>query len=435
MFIAEPVLNRIYRAAMRSLLVFDEGHASPPMRCGPSGDSLLYIHIPFCESLCPYCSFHRVVYDAALARSYFDALHRELHLYRKHGFDFKGLYVGGGTPTVNLDYLEQTLGLVRELFSASEISVETNPNHLTDKTIERLKAAGTNRLSVGVQSFDDAILRRIGRYEKYGSGDRIRQRVEPLVGEFDTLNIDLMFNLPLQTPESLSRDLDILERLLPEQVTFYPLMVPPGIEKELTRTFGKVNFRTEKILYFMILGRMRSIYTGSTAWCFSRKASMIDEYIIAYDEYAGAGSGAFGYFNDRIHINTFSLDEYIRRARSGELPVTLTKRFSRKEKMYYYLLMKLFGLELSKEDFRAAFGADPGGALPLETGLLRALGCVTDTNGTLRLTDRGRYYWVMAMREFFIAVDTLREKCRELAGRPASRPAASAAPPKHGDEI
>ncbi|MEK7827486.1 MAG: radical SAM protein, partial [Thermodesulfobacteriota bacterium] len=100
-------------------------HLSPPDDPRPR---LLYLHIPFCERLCPYCSFNRFVFEENLCRDYFRALRKELLLYRDLGYDFGGIYVGGGTPTVLIDELTETIALARASFQIRELSVETNPN-------------------------------------------------------------------------------------------------------------------------------------------------------------------------------------------------------------------------------------------------------------------------------------------------------------------
>lgn len=414
MYLIEPFLNFFYRRTMRSVLRFGsvEDHPVPPRSPADTDDYLLYVHIPFCETLCPYCSFHRYAFTEELARPYFDALLTELSMYKKLGYDFKGIYVGGGTPTISLDGLMRVLDYCRAHFSIRELSVETNPNHLTDRHLTVLKNAGVNRLSVGVQSFDDTILKAIGRFEKYGSGREIQQKLKAAQGIFDTLNVDLIFNMPLQDDASLRADLDIIDRLLPDQVTFYPLMTAPSVEAALRSTLGAVDFRKEKRFYFTLLESMRKNYTGSTAWCFSRKKSMIDEYIIAYDKYVGAGSGSFGYFNACIYITSFSLEEYIGKIQKGELPITRVKKFTPQENRYYFLLMKLFGLALDKAAFQKAFGRPYTRELFFETLLLRLARAIRETGSIIQLTDRGCYYWVMAMREFFIAVDTMRDACR-----------------------
>ncbi|MCX8011749.1 MAG: radical SAM protein, partial [Desulfobacterota bacterium] len=134
--------------------------SSAPLSLLPNKENaplLLYLHVPFCEELCPYCSFHRIVFQESIAKEYFSALRREINLYKDLGYDFRAVYVGGGTPTVLIDELASTLERVKKIYSVAEISVETNPNHLTPNNLKLLKDIGVNRLSVGVQSFDDGL--------------------------------------------------------------------------------------------------------------------------------------------------------------------------------------------------------------------------------------------------------------------------------------
>lgn len=417
MYIIEPVVNRILRRSMRSVLRFSQAtELSVPEAPAGQERSLLYVHIPFCESLCPYCSFHRFVFEEQLAKKYFDALLREISMYRDRGYRFTGMYVGGGTPTIMLEPLLELVRIAREALGVKEISVETNPNHVTPAYLEPLSRAGINRLSVGVQSFDDTILRAIGRYEKYGCGQETFERLQQAAGLFDTLNIDLIFNMPLQNEKNLRHDLELIEELAADQVTFYPLMTAPSVAERLAQTLGPIDYKKEKRMYMIILEHMRRSYQSSTAWCFSRKAAMIDEYIIDYDSFVGVGSGAFGYFNDCIHINTFNLNDYIERVRAGRLPLGLFKQFTRRETLHYMLLMKLFSTELSKSFFETGQGRDFKKSLWPEMAMLRLIGALREEPDRLVLTDQGRYLWVMAMREFFIAVDTMRDVCRKQAG-------------------
>lgn len=145
-------------------------HALPPP--GETKGQTLYLHIPFCESLCPYCSFNRFLFEEARARSYFQKLWREMEMVKELGYDFSTLYIGGGTPTILIDELAKTIDLAKDMFSIAEVSCETNPNHLIPEYIEKL-SGGVQRLSVGVQSFDDELLRQMGRYQKFGSGTRL----------------------------------------------------------------------------------------------------------------------------------------------------------------------------------------------------------------------------------------------------------------------
>ena len=406
------VITQIVRREFSRALHFDEGlipHIPPPALMKPR---LLYLHIPFCESLCPYCSFNRVVLDRQVGHAYFQALRKELALYKDMGYGFSGIYVGGGTPTVMVDELADVLSLAKRLFPIHEISVETNPNHLTDDKLEILTQIGVNRLSVGVQSFDDGLLKKMERYDKYGSGEVIAERLSTVKGRFGTLNADMIFNFPTQTTAMLERDLDVLERIGMDQITYYPLMVSDSTRKIVAETLGKVSYREEEMLYRQILKRLREDYRFSSAWCFSRKASMIDEYIVDYDEYAGLGSGSIGFLSGVCYANTFDISRYIHQVTAGKLPLMASRTFSIRDMMHYDFMMKLFGTRLDLPALRDKFGSSPWRYLWFAILAFTLSGRVRYRPPTLHLTGKGCYAWVIMMREFFIAVNNFRDFCR-----------------------
>ncbi|MFC1993603.1 radical SAM protein [Chloroflexota bacterium] len=168
---------------------------------GGIGDEIsLYIHIPFCRTLCPFCCFNRYLFKEDKARQYFKNLKKELSLYIQRGFKFSSFYFGGGTPTVLMDELLGFIDYLKENFEVKEISLETTPREVTKENIELLKAAGINRLSIGVQSFDNDILQATGRMTY--TGEEAKEKLLMAQGNFDTLNVDLIFNFPSQPIEN-----------------------------------------------------------------------------------------------------------------------------------------------------------------------------------------------------------------------------------------
>lgn len=405
-------LKRTY-AKVLQLTEFGELYPPAPQ---PGKEYLLYVHIPFCEELCPYCSFNRVPFERELATSYFSALRNEVRIYRDLGYTFSAVYVGGGTPTVMPEDIAALLEELRKSFSVREISLETNPNHLRDDVVGLLKAGGVNRLSVGVQSFDDALLTKMGRYHKYGSGAEIRERLERYMGTFDTLNVDMIFNFPTQTREMLEGDLAVIKQINADQVTFYPLMVSTATRRELTRIFGPISYRQEKLLYQVILDGLDADYTPGTAWCFSRKKSMIDEYIVDHDEYVGVGCGSFGYVEGTVLSDTFSIPEYIATLAAGRLPLKARKRFSERDRIQYDFMMKLFSTSLDVSRAEEKFGGRFLKSLRKEVGFFSTVGALVRHDGTFRLTRKGLYLWVIMMREFFTGVNNFRDAARGVAG-------------------
>jgi len=408
---------------------------TPGIRNTPT---LLYMHVPFCEELCPYCSFNRVVFQEGLAREYYRALRKEILMYKSQGYDFQALYVGGGTPTILIDELEEAIHLIKENYHISEISVETNPNHLTNHNIERLKNMGVNRLSVGVQTFDNGILKALERYHKYGSGEEIVDRLKYTQGRFDTLNIDMIFNFPTQTMEILENDLSTLIGLGVDQITYYPLMVSAYTKDVMSKKLGVVNYEKGNKLYFKITEMLSAHYKASTAWCFSRNepvvgviektqnsklktqnsaegrpvTPIIDEYVVHYDEYAGIGSGSIGYLNGSAYANTFDIRAYIDQVNRGMLPITGKRVFSIKERLSYDFLMKLFGLSLDIEQMSVRNKVNAYRYLWPEILFFRLTGGLKKSGNVLHLTRKGQYYWVLMMREFFIGVNNFRDFCR-----------------------
>jgi len=403
------LLQREYAAAMR----FAEDDAFDVMPAAPAGPCQLYVHVPFCEVLCPFCSFHRVRYNESKTKRYFDALRREIRHYHDLGFRFSDVYVGSGTPTVNPDELLETLALVRSLSPVRTMSIETNPNHLQPDTLARYRDAGVTRLSVGVQSFDDGLLAGMDRLEKYGDGDLIRERLATAHGIFPTLNVDMIFNLPGQSLDLLDADLSALLALDVDQVSFYPLMTAPTARHKMEKSMGRSDPRVRHEMYERILDRLTPGYRPSSAWCFSRGQGMFDEYIIDQDDYVGVGSGAFSYVGGAMYSTTFSLNHYCRRVEGGQNGITQRHELGLKERMRYDFLVRLFGGELRRDYIEKRYGRAFALRMAPELLAMRLLGATQHDADAIRLTRRGMYCWVLMMAEFFNAVNDVREQMRE----------------------
>jgi coproporphyrinogen III oxidase-like Fe-S oxidoreductase len=411
--LAERIITSLLRPANRRILSLEvSGNATLPGPT-PGRQYLLYVHVPFCQRLCPYCSFNRFPFSEEAARVYFQRLRGEMRMVADKGYDFASVYVGGGTPTILVDELVATLDLARNLFRVNEVSAETNPNHLVPEVVDPL-VERVQRFSVGVQSFDDTLLKQMDRYDKYGSGTGILERLQSIAGRFHSLNVDMIFNFPSQTEESLIRDIDFLNESGANQTTFYPLMTSAAVRRTLARAVGKLSYRREGEYYRILSQALAGSFEPATAWTFSRTAGeMIDEYIVDYEEYVGIGSGSFSYLDGSIYVNTFSLREYEEAVSNGRLSVAATRGFRLREQMRYRFMMGLFGLRLDKAAFLRRFG------VPIEKGLagemlfMRAVGafCRNDSEA-ITLTPKGRYLLVVMMREFFAGVNNFRDQAR-----------------------
>ncbi len=342
-------------------------------------------------------------------------MRQEIRLLGESGYRLSDAYFGGGTPTVLPDELSSTIELLRQAHDLNSISVETNPDDLESTRMHQLQQSGVNRLSVGVQSFDDDLLQQMQRYEMYGSGQQSIQRIRGAEGVFDTLNIDMIFNFPRQSEASLRRDLDILtQELRVDQVSWYPLMSARSTRRPMQQHLGGgVDRSRERQFYELIVEHMLAAgYARSSAWCFSRQPGLLDEYIVENDEYVGLGSGSFSYLQGQLFASTFSINQYIRRVQTGRLGVVQGRTMRERDQMRYYLLMRLFSGSLNLDAAERQFGGRFQKVLFPELTALRIIRALRKGRSELRLTERGYYLWVRMMRQFFTGVSDLRDEMR-----------------------
>ena len=363
---------------------------------------MLYMHVPFCERLCPYCSFNRFPFSEERARPYFENMRKEMRMLKDLGYDFDSVYIGGGTPTIMIDELCDTIDQARELFNIQEVSSETNPNHLIPSYLDKLQGR-VQRLSVGVQSFDDGLLKQMDRYDKYGCGQEILERIQDASPYFVSMNADMIFNFPAQTEDILINDIERVIESGCTQTTFYPLMASPSVERSLARTVGKVDYAREQKFYEIIsellTGGPLHLFEHGSAWTFNKRNTsaagedaMIDEYVVDYEEYPAIGSGGITYLGSNLYVNTFSVKDYNKCIEAGHMSIMGKTTFSKRDRMRYRFMMQLFGLRLDKRQFKKDFGCSVEVGLPVEMAFMKASGAfATDNADELTLTPKGRY--------------------------------------------
>lgn len=409
------LFSTTFRAATQILLNIQSSADPMPLPKPRHGHTyMLYAHVPFCETLCPYCSFNRFIFEEARARTYFANLREEMRMVKSKGYDFETFYIGGGTPTVLLDELIQTIDLARSLFSIREVSCETNPNHLDQRLVDTL-GSRVQRLSVGVQSFDDHLLKKINRFDRFGSGEEVLKRIQGIAGGFNSLNIDMIFNFPGQDLAAIQQDTQMVNESGANQATFYPLMTSPSVERSLKSKVGVVGYQHEEEFYQTIVSEMAKDFEFSTAWTFSRKGGgLIDEYIVESEEYVGVGSGSFSYLNGGLFVNTFSTSLYQRYIEAGLSPITGKRLYGKFDQMRYRFMMELFSLRLDKTAWKKRFGRSVERSLPIEMAFFVANGAFSEnTPDALTLSPAGRYMLVVMMREFFAGINRVRDQARQ----------------------
>ena len=188
----------------------------------------VYIHIPFCENICSYCDFCKLKYNSEWISLYLESLKQEIETYYK-GEKIRTLYIGGGTPSV-LSMIELTkLFEILKLFDLSELeefTIECNIESITNEKLILFKKNNVNRLSIGVQTFNEKFIKLLNRNH---TKEEVEEKINmaKLVG-FDNINVDLMYALPGETMEDLECDVDEILRLNVPHISCYSLMIEPN---------------------------------------------------------------------------------------------------------------------------------------------------------------------------------------------------------------
>ena len=382
----------------------------------PGHQYLLYAHIPFCKTLCSYCTFHRFLFKEHKAREYFINLRKEMDYVKALGYDFTSMYIGGGTTTILEDELIRTIEHARTLFPGiKEVSCETDPLQIATPTFRNLKGL-VDRMSIGVQSFNDDILKMTERYDKFGSGALIYERLQEALELFPTTNVDMIFGFRGQNLEMLQRDMDLLVELNPRQITTYPLMVTSQTRKSVKQTIAAKGIELAD-QYAVIMNTLGNHYRQLTSWTFGRTHDEgFDEYVVDHDEYLGVGSGAFSFLGSSLYVNTFSLRRYNERIKAGMTGVERRRNFDKHAVLQYRLLLGLFSARLPRKYFREVHGVDLDKALFKEMLGLRIAGAIKDNPedpDNLIVTDAGKFLGLVMMKAFYSGMDNVRAELRK----------------------
>ena len=355
----------------------------------------LYIHIPFCTHFCPYCPYLKIRYSKATALAYKEALIREIRLYHDlfGRAGFSSLYIGGGTPTLMLDELEEVLEHLHRSFNIKgDLAIETNPNDVNRGVVTKLGSLGFNLVSLGIQSFDDRYLRQIGR--DYDAPVAVKALETVGAGDFDTVNVDLMFVIDHQTVDDVINDLAVAVDHHMDQVTCYPLFTFPYSEvgrlKQLKRLRLPDRHLRKKMYYVMNDFMAEHGYTRTNVWSFSRDHRPAFSSVTR-DYFLGLGAGAGSYNGNRFFFNTFSVPHYIRNVRRS-LPIAVSMTVSRRLEKLFWLYWRLYETSVPKTAYRDMFGE----ALEQDFGnLLRVIRMLqfveAEDDDTIRLNTRGAH--------------------------------------------
>ncbi|MCL5036805.1 MAG: coproporphyrinogen III oxidase family protein [Chloroflexi bacterium] len=364
----------------------------------------MYIHIPFCKSMCPYCPYNRIAYNKEMVAPYLEAILNEIDLYyQKFGkIEISSVYIGGGTPTNLIDELNIILNSLREKFFISgDICIETSPADFNEDIIKKLKNMGIDLISIGIQSFDDKYLNILGR--KYDSKKAEEVVKLALSANFKSVNIDLMFVLPDQNSRNVLSDLSKASKLGVDQITTYPLFTFPYTSVGQYLKLNKIkmpNIIKRRKMYREIHDYcIENDYKQVSVWSFIKEST--PRYSsVTRDTYIGIGAGACSSLPGIFYFNTFSVTDYINSALNKKLPAAITMDITSQLAKYYWLYWRFYDTKISKKKFEEIF-APKELKIKLLFSILKAMGLYKETKDEFVLTERGAFY-IHLLQNYFV---------------------------------
>ncbi|WP_088189425.1 radical SAM protein [Desulfosporosinus sp. FKA] len=349
----------------------------------------LYVHIPFCRSICSFCPYCKVIYDPAVCDEYIDYLIKEIHMVGSLNATKKvvsSLYFGGGSPALALNRLEKVISAIKDHFIITEgIGIELHPDNIDIETLEHLKKIGITKVSIGIQSFQPLQLEILGRQKT--DFTKLFQALKRVT--FETISMDFIFALPNQTITDLKSDIEKAFDHGANHIAIYPFIDFTFANSKISsiNKNAKRKLMDEITLYCLAKG-----YRRDSIWTFSNDDNA--KYSsMTRDNFLGFGCSATTLLKDQFKVNTFSIQEYQKRIEQGKLPTSLTIRFTKRQRMLYYLFWTAYSTKIDAREFELFFGEELTKNFGLELWLAKHLGFITEQNGVYSMTLKGAFYY------------------------------------------
>ncbi len=367
----------------------------------------IYIHVPFCRSKCQYCDFYSIATkDDKLIDGYLDAVcdHIKEAGELAPGYQVDTVYFGGGTPSFfGADGLAVILTAIRRNFDVdnnAEITFEANPDSVSDRLLHRLRAEGFNRVSLGIQSDDNDMLKKLGRPHTYDQAVTAYQRIRK--AGFRNVSVDLMYGLPGQDLQDWQETLDNVLRLLPEHVSCYAMKIEEGTPfYEYREMLNLPDDDTQAEMYLTAVETLRSRgFRQYEISNFCRKG-LISKHNMKYwtgGEYLGFGPGASSDFAGKRYTLKRDLQSYIAAIRDGGDIMEDIQEIPMRERAGEYLMLRLrTSVGISAEEYEKMFLLP---FAPLEEVLEQRRRYFHATQ-----TDSGR--WVLTPKGYLVSNDII----------------------------
>lgn len=388
-------MRRLYRlliAGKYQPYVFEEATPDLPNSLGDIG---LYLHIPFCKQICPFCPYNKVLLYGQDVDAYAEAVKKEVEMHRERleASTITSLYIGGGTPLASPRQLLDLIAFLTCSFRIGpEIGVEVHPSDASVENLSTLRRSGVNLLSLGVQSFQDDLLQRISR--PYDAENAKEALANAMSADFDSVDVDLMFGLPGETEDQLEHDVEYAFKAGIGQLSAYPLIVfsfTKMAEILARSSTPKPSWWQERKMLQIIEELSKTYgYERTSIWTWTKKEKA--QYTsVTRQNFVGFGAGAASRFSNVFYSNTCSVTEYVKAVDTGKLPIALCTSLDEKDQIAWWLFWAAYRMSIGKQEFKRVFNRELNGKFRLYLKTLQYLGILKEEGTEYRLTDNGGF--------------------------------------------
>jgi len=366
----------------------------------------LYLHIPFCRQICPYCPYNREIYQPEAAEMYTRAVKKEIDFYSALFGDkpVTSFYIGGGTPTTMLysglgNILEH---IFRNFNMQCDIHMESHPNDLSSDNLNTIRSLNIENLSTGVEALQDKHLRILNR--PYNTKE-VKAAVERAVNKgFKCFNVDFIFALPNQTYGELEQAGHELVEMGVDQVAAYPLFYFPytkmGESARHSNNSLRNIFKRRNMLRILEDIFYDEKYERTSVWAFTKEG--VPKYCsVTVPLYVGLGASGGSYLKDIFYLNTFNVAEYIKRLENGRMPIALSLDLSESMQMAWWFYWRVYETRFKRSDFKRRFGKEFNEIYGKYMKLFSPFRLIQKDDGNeVTLSDKGTY-WLHALEDLF----------------------------------
>ena len=360
----------------------------------------IYIHIPFCESRCHYCDFCSSLLNEENIEKYFKYLKKEINLQEEFLKDkiIDTVFIGGGTPSsVDSRYIKEIMDVLSKFqFSKNrEITIESNPNSLTIEKSDIYFSSGINRISIGAQSFNDDILKKIGRIHK--STDIYKALENARAVGFKNINLDLMLALPNQKFSDIKKSLEEIKKLDLPHLSYYSLILEEGTRLYREHKKSPLDFPDEledRKMYHYLVSELEKIGLNQYEISNFAKKGYECRHNMAYwklRNYISFGLSASSNFGNLRYTNFYNFKDYYKALDRGDSPTGFSENLSNKDRMNEFIMMGLrlnSGIDLL--EFEEIFQEDFSKIYEKEIEKNTNSNLISLRDNKVKLTEKGR---------------------------------------------